>query len=324
MKKDEHLLNVTELKNILKKQTKENLTELLVDCYKLNSSVREFISLKYVGQETMKYIFETYKNKIFDVFFPRNKKAGFKIGDARNLVSEFKKICSDEVLVIDLMLYYVEMGVEFTNDYGDINQSFYSSLENMYGSVVKALNKQKDSSFFSTLSKRIKAVVDDTDGIGWGFQESLKDIYYDINWLEVSNIDVDSNKLEKIKEYISSRLRKRKELPSFKVNMSVTDIIGKIIDADEVFIDKMDKQSRSFSDDEEHGFIAKKTHAEPKIIEFVLWQKYCYEMENDYWHYSEGKCLKCGSDKLYIREVPEKDYAEKIVCKNCCSEFDRG
>lgn len=27
-----------------------------------------------------------------------------------------------------------------------------------------------------------------------------------------------------------------------------------------------------------------------ELIELVLWQRYCYEVENDFWQYTEGKC----------------------------------
>lgn len=136
-----------------------------------------------------------------------------KIGEARKTVSNFKKIYSDKKLVIDLMLHYVEMGVEFTNTYGDISESFYNSVESMYQSVIEAINKHKNPVIFNMLSKRLKAVVDDTDGIGWGFHDSLNDMYHDIKWLDAGDIDVDLTDLETIKMYVSSRFDKRKALP---------------------------------------------------------------------------------------------------------------
>ena len=60
-----------------------------------------------------------------------------------------------------------------------------------------------------------------------------------------------------------------------------------------------------------------------ELIEFILWQKCCYEMDNDYWQYSEGKCSKCGSHELYIKEVPSEDFANQVICKMCGTEFVR-
>jgi hypothetical protein len=56
------------------------------------------------------------------VFFPKSIRSQFKISKAKKGVSEFRKLCRDEKLNIELMLYYVEMGVACTNTYGDIDE----------------------------------------------------------------------------------------------------------------------------------------------------------------------------------------------------------
>ncbi len=93
--------------------------------------------------------------------------------------------------------------------------------------------------------------------------------------------------------------------------------------ADEVFISKMDAQRISYSNDDEYDFISNKTGYSTEVIEFILWQRYCYEMENYYWQYDEGKCRKCGSTELYIKEVPNEDFTDQIICKKCDTEFIR-
>lgn len=184
MKNTDYLLSVTELKNVLKQMTKEDLVSLLTECYKSNDKIKEFISARYAGENTIKQLFEVYKEKIHDVFFPERMKAAFKLSDAKKAITDFKKICSDEKLVLDLMLYYVEMGVEFTNAYGDIDENFYYSIESMYASVINALNKQDNPSMYHEFQKRLEAILDNTQRIGWGFHEALTDIYYEIQWLE--------------------------------------------------------------------------------------------------------------------------------------------
>ena len=314
MKKNEYLLSVAEFKNILKKQSRETLMDLLIENYKAIPQLKEYITAKYAGQDTMKQIFETYKNKVHDVFFPGNMNAQFKIGEARKAVNDFKKLCTDEKLAIDLMLYYVEMGVEFTNTYGDISESFYSSVESMYRSVIDSISKHKDPEIFNILSKRLKAVVDDTSEIGWGFHDNLGDMYYDIKCLDIEDIDVNENNLQEIKEYISARLKNRNNLPKFDVKLSIDSIICNIVEADEIFLNKMDKQHKSYSDDEEYNYISEKTGIDMHLVELILWQRFCFEMENNYWQF-EGKCSKCGSNKLYIKEIPNEDFVDMVECK---------
>lgn len=113
IKKDEHLLSVSEVKNMLKEKSRDELLELLLESYKTIPLLKEYISVKYGSQDNIEKILEDYKNKIYNVFFPKNMKTQFKISDAKKAVNEFKKLCSSEELTSELMLYYVEMGTEF-------------------------------------------------------------------------------------------------------------------------------------------------------------------------------------------------------------------
>jgi hypothetical protein len=249
-------------------------------------------------------------------------KIQFKISDAKKAVNEFKKISTNEKLTIELMLYYVEMGIEFTNTYGDINEAFYNSVAAMYESVVSAINKQDDSKICNNFKDRLKAVVEDTNGMGWGFHDELSDIYWEIKWLDLEDIEFDEEEVKNIKEYIIGRLEKRKDLPSFGIKITLGEVVSEIVDADKVFIARMDARSMDYSNDEEFDFISNRTGCSEELIEIILWQKCCYEMENDYWEY-EGKCSKCGNSKLYIKEVPNVEFADQVICKMCGTEFIR-
>ena len=74
----------------------------------------------------------------------------------------------------DIMLFYVEMGVKFTNAYGDIDEAFYCSMESMYEQAIKYICEQGlQEQFISRCAK----IVEDTDGIGWGFNDTLYALY---------------------------------------------------------------------------------------------------------------------------------------------------
>ena len=301
MKKKKYILSVSEIKNILKNESKEELIKLVIDSYKAIPQLKEYITIKYAGQDEIEQIAEAYKNKIFNVFFPKNINAPFKISNAKKAISEFKKLCSDEKLILDVMLYFVEMGIEFTCAYGDINEGFYESVEGMYEAAVSDVNKCKDSEIFNIYKDRIKAVIDCTKGIGWGFHEELKEIYSGIKWLNLEDFDIDLSEIKVIKEYISNRLRERKGIPGLNNENNIDEVISDVIDSDEIFLSKMESQGYDFSNDEEYDFILERTGYSFELVEFILWQRYCYEMKNDYWTYDRGKCNKCGSSELYLK-----------------------
>lgn len=85
----------------------------------------------------------------------------------------------------------------------------------------------------------------------------------------------------------------------------------------------MDLQGFGFSNDDEYNFISERTGYSFELVEFILWQRYCYEMENDYWIYDRDKCSKCGSSELYLKEVPKEDFADRAICKRCGTEYIR-
>ena len=116
-----------------------------------------------------------YHDKIFDAFYP---KRGFdlKLKDAKQAIADFKKLEPSTELLADIMLYYAECGVKYTNDFGDIDEQFYTSIEKMY---LKALTLMQKEDLLDKFKVRALKIVKDTDGIGWGFHDYLRDVQYD-------------------------------------------------------------------------------------------------------------------------------------------------
>ncbi len=80
----------------------------------------------------------------------------------------------------ELMLYFVECGVEYTNEFGDIDESFYTSVENTF---EKSLSNFECEGILEKYREKAEQILKDSDGIGWGFRDKIGDIfcsYYDI------------------------------------------------------------------------------------------------------------------------------------------------
>ena len=83
--------------------------------------------------------------------------------------------------LIDIMLFYVEQGVRFTDAYGDIDEPFYISMETMYEKAVNEIIKHR---LKDTFQKRCQKIVSDTSEMGWGFPDTLSEIYEDaFQWI---------------------------------------------------------------------------------------------------------------------------------------------
>jgi hypothetical protein len=167
-------MSISDIKKELNKLDKKELIELILDLYKKNNSVKEYFD--FILNPNEKELLEKHKQKIFEAFYPKRGDA-LKLKDGKKAISDFKNLESSKLLIADLMLFYVECGVKYTNDFGDIDEAYYSSLEKMYLQALTLIDKDGLLDKFKARSFKI---VDDTKDIGWGFHEYLADTYYNI------------------------------------------------------------------------------------------------------------------------------------------------
>lgn len=72
-----------------------------------------------------------YRDKVYEAFYPK-RRFDYNLKQGKQAISDFKKLAPSAESLVDLMLFYVETGIEFTNDFGDINEVCYSSLESTF------------------------------------------------------------------------------------------------------------------------------------------------------------------------------------------------
>lgn len=166
-------MGLTDIKKELKKLDKDKLIDLVADLYKNNKSVKEFLDF-YVNPDE-RQLLEKYKEKVFVAFYPK-RGYNYNLKDGKKAISDFKKLGTSIGLLADLMLFYVETGVQFTNDFGDINEAFYNSLATTF---VDSLTLMRKENLLDNFEDRVEKVVDDTNGIGWGFHDYLVQVWID-------------------------------------------------------------------------------------------------------------------------------------------------
>ncbi len=166
-------MGIKPLKQYLQQKTKEKLIEEIVDLFSKFKIVQDYYQSKSGTNENGEML-EKYKSLVTHEFFPARGHGKARLSIAKKAVTDFKKISPSKTALIDLMLHYVEMGVRFTNEYGDIDEPFYNSMEGMYDKVLKLLLQEGIKQEFQ---QRCRRIVTDTDGIGWGFHDVLADMY---------------------------------------------------------------------------------------------------------------------------------------------------
>jgi hypothetical protein len=174
-------IKVSDLKKQLKAYDQKELIELVLEMFKANKDVQNYLSSKFLGDEVNEELFQKARKKIENEFFPDRGFGKLRLTEAKKEITAFKKATSDEKRTVDLMLFYVEQGVEFTNSFGDINEGFYVSMVRMFDQV--AMECIRNEELYQAFSSRLGNVVSRAQGTGWGFEEALVEIYYSIDWV---------------------------------------------------------------------------------------------------------------------------------------------
>jgi hypothetical protein len=166
-------VKITELKKHLKESSQDQLIKDIVDLYRKNDFVKDYYITKYNADNGLAVLIK-YKEIIEDEFFPVNGDGKGRLSVAKKAITEFKKISLDKQANAELMIFYVETGVRYTDCYGDIDESFYLSMGGMYRRALDFIFK---SSLEDEFQDRCQKIVDDTENIGWGFHDELCDVY---------------------------------------------------------------------------------------------------------------------------------------------------
>lgn len=171
-------MNKTQLKKSLASLPQKELVQLVVDLYGSYSNVKENLdSLFAVDKETArKDALEKYKAIIRNEYFPAKGKEMCRASVCKKAIADYKKLKPNPDDVADLMVFFVEQGCMFTNQYGDMWESFYTTFENNYRATLDYVFKNELENKFKD---RFKECVRLTEDCGWGFNNVLDDYFFE-------------------------------------------------------------------------------------------------------------------------------------------------
>lgn len=313
-------LKITDLRKYLKNKSCEELQQEIVDIVKNFKEVKEYYNVR-INPESEEETLLKYKKVINDEFLPDRGFGKMRYSEVRKALKSFQKLSKTPKNIADLMLCYAEVGIEFTNTFGDIDERFYGNIEKAYCNALEYIFNNDLQTDFKDRAEKIQK---STRSIGWGFGANMRDIFSNYYISELLEDDkVSSEDENELKEYVFNRMMLNNDITS-KVKKYDKKVIYNAIEADVQFIAIMDKYMKDYSNTDEMDYIFDKTGLEMELIDLLLWYKYCYEMSLDYWEYDAENCIKCSSDKLVYKEVPNVVYADYLLCKNCGCKMING
>jgi hypothetical protein len=164
--------DILDIKKYLDKKSKKQLVSEICRLSNKIPMVKEYYS-NLLGKSDE--VLEKFKRLIKQEYFPSKGFGDARAGIIRKIISDFKKIAKSNTDLIELLVYHVEQGVKYTNEFGDIDERFYSSIERSFESALILIKKEK---LFEEYQERCFKIFKDTDGIGWGFHDCLGELHY--------------------------------------------------------------------------------------------------------------------------------------------------
>ncbi len=170
-----------DLKPTIESFSQKQLYGLIQDLYQFSPENREFFHARFFSRGRPSHdALEPYMDRIRIAVSPSEPwKQDVKLSAGRKAIRDFKKANGDISATLELMLYYVRCGNDFTLEFGDIDGPFYDSLVSMFGSIVTTLIRQDEPSLTHKFAPKLIAEFERIDGkMGWGYAEGLRD------WIE--------------------------------------------------------------------------------------------------------------------------------------------
>jgi hypothetical protein len=161
-----------DIRSVLTKVSHRDLLGLVGDLYALRKENQDFLHARFIRDGD---VLIPYKKIIEKCVSPAEPwKHPVRLSLARKAISDYRKAIGDPEGLAELMLFYAECGLNFTHEFGDIDEPYYNSVAGVFYDGLKTL-KQCEPNTISELLPRFVNAVQSTRGIGWGFHDGFRD-----------------------------------------------------------------------------------------------------------------------------------------------------
>lgn len=169
-----------ELKVYVKKLTKRQLEEQVIDLYVRFKEVKQFYDFAFNPKEDK--LLADGKFKISKEYFPvNNRKPKMRRSVAQKILKNFKTLGVDPSIIADIMLYNIEIAQTFADTRFVRQDAFFVSMLKSFTEAVKHIY---DNGLLETMHPRVEKIVDEVINQDWfncdGFESVMDDIdsYY--------------------------------------------------------------------------------------------------------------------------------------------------
>jgi hypothetical protein len=167
-------MSKSEFKKMLQSMDKGEIISLVVEMYDTKKEIKDY--LDYVTRPNEKEQFEKAKQIVENEYFPSKGFPKARLSVAKKAVTDFSKLKPSPELEAELMMFLVECGCQFTHEYGDISETFYSSMEKNFGRAMQFIEKHNLTDKFRPNAEHC---LEWSADCGWGFADEIAYIFYE-------------------------------------------------------------------------------------------------------------------------------------------------
>jgi hypothetical protein len=99
-----------------------------------------------------------------------------RISTAERAINDYSNASGDFVGTLDLMLTFVEEGIQFAKTFGVISDEFYDSVEGMLERLCQLLKTEEGKKYYPLFRERLLKASRDSEDIGWGFETLVQNL----------------------------------------------------------------------------------------------------------------------------------------------------
>ncbi len=152
-----------DLQKYLVDLNKKQLTEQIIDLYDRFKDVKVFYDFAFNPQEDK--LIDDFKTRVSKEYFPNSRrKAKMRRSVAQKLIKHFITIELEPSLLLDAMLFNIEVAQAYTSEKLVNQEAFYKS---MYNSFSQAINHAAYHGIFADSSARFDDIVENAVKQQW-------------------------------------------------------------------------------------------------------------------------------------------------------------
>ncbi len=169
-------MSKTELKKHLQTLTKEQVIEQALELYDNCKPAKEYF--EYFLHPDEQGLFAKYEAIIINEFYT-NTLVGIgklRFSVAKKAIADFRALKPSPELLADLLVTLPETACQFTSEYGDMSEEYYTSAVTNFEVALKFL---QNNNLLENFKLRCKDCIKYSQHCGYGFADEINQLFHE-------------------------------------------------------------------------------------------------------------------------------------------------